>query len=201
MTERLRNEILSLNANFSVNPATDRYELVLRGSGNNDAESKRAIEWMKLALFHPDWRLENLPRLRDLVDQVLGSLRNTTQRAEEQWVNDPALAYRRQDSPLLLATASFMTRQHNVLRLRWMLKDGASERIYDFLARLRNITGSRQQRTEILASVKSGKYPAMDQLSERERALAIDAEAIWTPRLPTFPIPVWPPTGRISATK
>src|SRR5208283_3197609 len=54
MTQRLRNEILSLEAGFSVNTATGRYELVVRGAGNNVAESKRAIEWMKLALFHPD---------------------------------------------------------------------------------------------------------------------------------------------------
>ena len=35
MTERLRNEILSLNANFSINPLTGRFELAVRGSGNS----------------------------------------------------------------------------------------------------------------------------------------------------------------------
>ncbi len=66
MSQRLRNEILSLDAGFSVNAATDRDELVVRGAGNNAAESKRAIEWMELALYHPYWRTENLPRLRGL---------------------------------------------------------------------------------------------------------------------------------------
>jgi Zn-dependent M16 (insulinase) family peptidase len=175
MTERLRNEILSLNANFSINQTTNRYELVVRGSGNNDTESKRAIEWMKLALFHPDWRPENLPRLRDLVDQVLGALRNTTQQAEEQWVNDPALAYLRQDSPLLLATSSFMTREHNIFRLRWMLRDGGSQAVYSFLNGLGKVAGSRAQRIGILASIHSGNYPGMQNLSEGERTLVKDA--------------------------
>lgn len=175
MTERLRNEILSLNANFSINQTTNRYELVVRGSGNTDTESKRAVEWMKLALFHPDWRPENLPRLRDLVDQVLGALRNTTQQAEEQWVNDPALAYLRQDSPLLLATSSFMTREHNIFRLRWMLKDGGSDAVYGFLNGLGKAAGSRAQRKEILAAIQSGKYAGMQNLSDGERKLAKEA--------------------------
>ena len=175
MTQRLRNEILSLDAGFSVNAATDRYELVVRGAGNNVAESKRAIEWMKLALFHPDWRVENLPRLRDLVDQALGSLRANTQRSEENWVNDPALAYRRQDNPLLLSTSSFMTRTHNLYRLRWMLKDGGSDAVYAFLADVGKAGGSRAERKALLASIRDGKYAGMEKLSAAERALAVEA--------------------------
>jgi len=175
MTERLRNEILSLNASFSLNPATDRYELVVRGAGNSVAESRRAIEWMKLALFHPDWRVENLPRLRDLVDQALGSLRATTQRSEESWVNDPALAYRRQDNPLLLATASFMTRTHSLFRLRWMLKEGSSATFTGFLADLGKAVGSRAERKAILAAIRDGKYAGMEKLTAAERAMAVDA--------------------------
>ncbi len=126
MTERLRNEILSLNASYSVNTRTGRAELVVRGAGNDLAESKRAIEWMRLVLEHPDWRVENLARIRDAVDQSLSQLRNTMQGAEEQWVNNPAEAWRRQDSALLMATNSFLTRSHNALRLRWMLKEAPS---------------------------------------------------------------------------
>lgn len=177
MTERLRNEILSLEAGFSTNPAANRYELVVRGSGNNAAESKRALEWMKLAMFHPDWRPQNLPRIRDLVDQVLGALRNTTQNAEERWVNDPARAYWRQDNPLMLATSSFMTREYNVLRLRWMLKDGGSDAVYAFLADLSKSSGSREDRAKVLASIRDGKYAGMEKLSAAERKLATDAAA------------------------
>jgi hypothetical protein len=175
MTQRLRNEILSLDAGFSVNTTTNRYELVVRGAGNNITESERSIEWMKLALYHPDWRVENLPRLRDLVDQALGSLRATTQRSEESWVNDPALAYRRQDNPLLLSTSSFMTRTHNLYRLRWMLKDGGSAAFSAFLADLGKTGGSRAERKTLLAAIREGKYAGLEKLSGPERALAVEA--------------------------
>jgi Zn-dependent M16 (insulinase) family peptidase len=125
MTERLRKEILSLNATFSTSYRTGRVELMVRGAGNDVAEAQRAIAWMRLVLEHPDWRVENLPRIRDAVDQSLSSLRNTMQGSEESWVNNPPDAYRRQDKPLLLAATSFLTRTHNALRLRWMLKETA----------------------------------------------------------------------------
>ena len=124
MSEAIKNEILSLDASFSTNPKTGRVEIVLRGAGNDLAESHRALEWMRLALYHPNWRPENLPRLRDVVDRQLNALRNTMQRGEEQWVRDPSTAWWRQD-PLLLTTASFLTRAHDFHRLRWLLKDPA----------------------------------------------------------------------------
>src|SRR4029078_12272702 len=77
MSERLRKEILSLNASFSTNLKAGRVELAVRGAGNDDVESQRAIEWMQLVLYPPDWRVENLSRIRDLVDQVWTSLRRT----------------------------------------------------------------------------------------------------------------------------
>jgi hypothetical protein len=175
MSQRLRNEILSLNAGFSVNVATDRNELVLRGSGNNAAESKRAIEWMERALYHPYWRVENLPRLRDYVDQTLGRLRRTMQGAEENWVRNPETAYRKQENPLLLASSSFLTRAHNVQRMRWMLKDGGSDAVYGFLAELGGVTGSREDRKAILTAIRDGKYAAASNLSEKERGLAVEA--------------------------
>jgi hypothetical protein len=128
MSERLRQEVSRLDAAFASDARTARVELLVRGGGNTIAESQRALQWMRLVLAHPDWRPANLARLRDVVDQALAGLRNTMQRPEEYWVNDPALAYRRQDHPLLLATGSFLTRSHNAHRLRWMLKDPGDPR-------------------------------------------------------------------------
>lgn len=175
MSQRLRNEILSLEAGFSVNAATDRDELVVRGAGNNAAEAKRAIEWMDLALYHPNWRAENLPRLRDYVDQALGRLRRTMQGAEENWVRNPETAYRKQDNPLMLATSSFLTRVHNAQRLRWMLKSGGSEAIYGFLGTLGDVSGSRDARKAILTEIRDGKYAGLAKLSSAERDLAMEA--------------------------
>lgn len=123
MTERLRKEILSLDSVFSTNTRTERVELVVRGSGIGETEMRRAINWMNLVLYHPDWRPENLARIRDVVDQSLSTLRNTMSQSEEAWVNNPANAYRMQRNPAFLAADSFLTRAHNALRLRWLLKD------------------------------------------------------------------------------
>lgn len=123
MSERLRREILGITAYYSTNPRTERVELVVRGSGLGAAETKRAINWMMLTLQSPDWRPENLPRIRDVVDQSLATLRNTMSGQEEQWVNNPANAWRVQTNAHFLAADSMLTRSHNALRLRWALKE------------------------------------------------------------------------------
>jgi Zn-dependent M16 (insulinase) family peptidase len=123
MQQMIRREILGLDAAFISNVRSNRVELLITGSGNNLAESRRAIEWMRLILSHADWRIENLPRIRDLVEQYVSQIRTTMQGPEEYWVMNPVLAYWKQDNPLYLTTSSFLTRAWNADRLRWMLKD------------------------------------------------------------------------------
>ena len=159
MTERIRNEITSLTSDFSTNAKTGRVELTMRGAGNNAEESRRAIEWMQLALFHPDWRPENLSRIRDLVDQTLNAFRRTPQTAEENWVNPVPIAYWKQDNPLLLATTSFMTQTHNVYRLRWMLKEASTEQrasVAKALNDLALLKGTRVELKAKLAELQAG---------------------------------------------
>lgn len=192
MSELLRKEILSLGVDFTGNERTNRYELVLRGAGNDATESARAVEWMKLVLENPNWRKENLPRIRDVVDQQLGALRRRMQGSEESWVNNPAMAYLRQDSPVYLSAFSFLTQAHNVQRLRWMLKDGgnaeSAKAIDGFLSRLAAAKGTRDELKNLLAAMQSGKAPAQNvaaglqplfddfvKLPEAARALAADA--------------------------
>ena len=177
MSERLRREVLSLGASFSSNQRTGRVELVLRGSGVGPDESRRALDWMQLVLHHPDWRAENLPRIRDVVDQQLGVLRNTVQRAEEAWVNDPASAWRMQHSPAWLASASFMTRTYNALRLRWLLKEvpaGDAQPLSAFLTNLAQ-AGRGLDRAPLKDLLKETRAPAWDSLSPAQRALAGEA--------------------------
>lgn len=127
MTDRIRNEILDVSAYWkNTRTMNQASQLVVRASGNTPAESRRAIQWMSNVLYHPDWRIENLPRIRDVVDQMLSGLRRTMQGSEESWVNDPAQAYTLQSNPNYLATSSFLTKTHNVYRLKWMLKDPGS---------------------------------------------------------------------------
>jgi len=159
MTDRVRKEILSLNADFGTNSKTGRVELVIRGSGNNAAEAQKALDWMRLILFNPDWRPENLARIRDVVDQNLSGLRRTMQGAEENWVNPVATAYWRQSDPLFVATTSFLTQIHNVHRVRWMLKDATPEQrgsVGQVLSTLANLKVPRAELKSRLAELQSG---------------------------------------------
>jgi Zn-dependent M16 (insulinase) family peptidase len=177
MSERLRREILALTAGFSTNPRTGRAELVLRGSGVGLDESRRALDWMARVLYAPDWRAENLPRIRDLIDQRLAALRNTVQNAEENWVTDPANAWRLQRYPAWLASASFLTRTHNALRLRWQLLDpapGDGEALAAFLTRLAD-AGRSLDRSRLKEMLAAGKAPGWEALSPQQRTLAGEA--------------------------
>lgn len=189
MSEMLRKEILSLNAYFGTNFRTGRAELNVRGAGNDAAESRRAIQWMRLVLTSPDWRPENLARIRDVVDQVLSGMRNRTQGSEESWVNDPANAYWRQDNPLLLSVSSFMTQSHNVHRLRWLLKDAGADRdaaaaFLDALAAAPKQNAGREPLKNLLNTFQKGELKdrqyndlkaAFNALAPGAKAVAVDA--------------------------
>ncbi|MET0647447.1 MAG: hypothetical protein ABW208_12585 [Pyrinomonadaceae bacterium] len=189
MSEMLRKEVLSLNSYFGTNFRTGRAELVMRGAGNDAAESQRAVQWMKLVLTSPDWRPENLARIRDVVDQVLSGMRNRTQGSEESWVNDPANAYWRQDNPLLLSVAAFMTQSHNVQRLRWLLKDAGADRdavatFLDALAAAPKQNAEREHLKNLLQTFQKGELKdrhyndlksAFNTLPAGAKALAVDA--------------------------
>ncbi len=175
MSERLRREILSLDAYFSTNPRTERVELAVRGSGIGMTELQRAIEWMKLVTLTPDWRPENLPRIRDVVDQQTAGLRNTMQGSEESWVQNPATAYRMQTDAVFLAADSSLTRAHNALRLRWLLKEvpeGDRESVISFtnlLARAATRTSRADLRTllSVLKGSSTVPLPATSAASHR----------------------------------
>jgi Zn-dependent M16 (insulinase) family peptidase len=174
MSERLRKEILNLNAAFSTNPRTERVELVVRGAGLGLDESRRAIDWMNLVLHHPDWRVENLPRIRDLVDQSLSTLRNTMQGSEESWVNNPSTGYRMQHNPAFLAADSFLTRTHNALRLRWLLKEAAEGDRAALTSWFDGLAGSAKgkSRAEMKTMLGAG---APESLSAPARVIAAEA--------------------------
>jgi Zn-dependent M16 (insulinase) family peptidase len=190
MSEMLRKEILGLEIEFTGSPVTHRYELTARGSGNDAAESERAVAWMKLVLENPNWRVENLPRIRDVVDQQLSGLRRRIQGSEESWVNNPSDSYRNQDSPLYLTAFSFLTQTHNAQRLRWMLKSAGdaenSKAIDSYLAKLAGAKGTRDEVKSMLTAMGGDKSQTvaanlkplvdeMGQLPKTAQALAGDA--------------------------
>ncbi len=192
MSQLLQQQILSLQSYYSTSTITGRAELIVKGAGNNIAEGKRAVQWMNDVLKQPNWTKENLPRIRDLVEQELSGIRKTMQNAEEEWVTDPANAYLSQDKPLLLATSSFLSREQNIFRLKWMLKDAGtsadSAAIQTFLSSLANAKGNREQLNKLLSVINSKDVMSADsaginkqyaeafnQLSAKAKALAKDA--------------------------
>lgn len=156
MSQLIQQQILSLASYYSANGTTGRTELVVRGAGNNASEAQRAVEWINDVLKYPNWQKENLPRIRDLVDQQLARIRKTMQGAEESWVSDPGRAYQFQNEPLYLATSSFLTREYNIFRLKWMLKDAHnSEAINKFLSYLAEAETGRESLKKLLQVITS----------------------------------------------
>ena len=161
MQEAIRKEIRSVGAFYSTSYSQDRVELVVEASGTNADETEKAMQWANLILFSPDWRVENLPRIRDAVDQSLNQLRGVMKGREEYWVSTPSAAYWRQDRPLLLAADCFLTSSSFVERLRWRLRECSSEDVFNefqaFLDPLSTAptTNNREQLQLLLTSLES----------------------------------------------
>jgi Zn-dependent M16 (insulinase) family peptidase len=172
MEQRLQREVLDVDAHFNVSFASGRAELEVTGAGNDLEESRRAVGWMQSMLLHPNWRVDNLPRIRDVLDQLASSLRGRTQRGEESWVENPYVAYWRQDRPLLLATGSFLTRAHHVHRLRWLFKEATPTTRAEASAYLLRLAGAATQANpdQLVLLIQqlrgqAGKVPLPEQLS------------------------------------
>ncbi|MEA3296869.1 MAG: hypothetical protein U9R56_03305, partial [candidate division Zixibacteria bacterium] len=154
MHERLRGEVLSLNAYFDHGFQTGRTEMILSGRGNNLKELKQALGWMDAALYSPYLSTENLPRMMDVIDQALISYRNRMKGSEESWVDYPARAYRFQRDPLILSTNCFLTEAHHYQRLKWMLTDPGSDQEQKELIAFLNVLedyGTGKNRDELFA--------------------------------------------------
>ena len=190
MRERLRTEVLELRVGYSENLYASRAELVASGAGNGVAETKLALGWMRRVLLAPDWRLDNLPRLRDLVDQSVTATRSAMQGSEEDWVHDPHDAWWRQDWSLHLHTNSFLTRAHDLHRLRWQLLDPLDAKVTAevgvFLGKLADANKLPRAQLVLLAAALAdpkAKAPAQgapyfaaaEKLSPQGKALAVAA--------------------------
>jgi len=141
MSEAIRREILELSAYFSTNYRTERAELTLRAAGSDRAESDKALDWLNLALFSPDLRVENLPRIRDAVNLNLKYQRDRMRNAEESWVDEPMYGYWRQSNPLLLSAGCFLTKTYALHRLSWLLKDASDADAAFFQTFMTNLGG------------------------------------------------------------
>lgn len=183
MDRRLKEEIFDLDVYFSTNTRTERAEIAFRGSGTDQAESLRALEWIRTILLNPNHDRANLPQIRDAIDQALGASRNRMRRSEESWVRDPADAYWRQDNPLFLSTASFLTQTHDLLRLRWLFSEANESDLASVRAFLLDLAtspeaGSREEFDALLTALaadgtESPSEESLTEADEQTRTLAV----------------------------
>ncbi|HET9992878.1 MAG TPA: hypothetical protein VFQ65_30290, partial [Kofleriaceae bacterium] len=176
MKERLRKEVLGLDVAYIGNNRTLRSELAFTGSGLGVIETQAALAWIQRVMLAPDWRIDNLPRLRDIVDQRLTAERARMLGPEETWVDDPRDAWWHQDA-LQAHTASFLTQIFDLHRLRWMLEDPRDAKISrEAVAFLDALAGAKGKRAELVDLAK--QLAAHPDQTRFGKALSAPAQAI-----------------------
>ncbi len=179
--ERLRTEVLDLSVRYIGNNRTLREELAFAGAGLGVGETRAALGWIERVMTAPDWRIENLPRLRDVVDQTLTANRARMLGAEENWVDDPRDAWWHQDA-LQAHTSSFLTQIFDLHRLRWMFEDPRDAKVQaEAVAFLHALAGARTGKRAALEALAKqlATEPAQVRyargLSPKAQAIARDA--------------------------
>ena len=127
--KRLKKEVLSLDIDFAGNSRTGRVELKVSASGRKGDEALRAVEWIR-DMTEKTWLTEkNAPRLADVISRSLSEAMNLMRQSKEEfWVHDPSTAFHTQDNHLYLSCLSTLTKQYNLFRLKWRLKDFSGDR-------------------------------------------------------------------------
>ncbi len=148
--DRLRREVLGASASFDVRFSKKRAELVLDASGNDEAETRRALLWIRTFLLHPDWRVENLPRIRDVVNEQMKAHHSVMTAPEEHWFKTVTNAYWRQETPVLAHAGLFITRAHDAFRVSWMLAGGADVKGFGAFVRRLATAGKKGDRASLV---------------------------------------------------
>ena len=117
----IQRHLYRLETRYSVNPAANRYELIITASGVGLQEFSAAIESMQSMTQANALHADNLSRIADLLQQHLSTERTLTQRPEEEWIETLAQAFRYQDKHLYLSVMAPPTRAHHLHRLAWQL--------------------------------------------------------------------------------
>lgn len=160
MKDRLRDETLAFGVSFIGSNRTLREELAISGQGLNLDETRRALAWMRRVMLAPDWRIENVARVRDVVAQALTQTRKRMQDSEETWVDDPRDAWWHQDA-LQAHTNSFLTREWDLQRLKWMLSDPGDPKTRAEVIAAVNAIARPGTRAQLLAATQKLPVPEL----------------------------------------
>ncbi|MCK4303392.1 MAG: hypothetical protein KAY24_04075 [Candidatus Eisenbacteria sp.] len=170
LRQRLQREIRSLEARYTAFPREEggRVELAVYGSGLGVDEARTALAWMD-RLLDSAGRIGSpaLPRLRDLVDRQIASLREMPLGREEDWVRNPVSSYRYQGDRIYLSAVSMFTKLHHLNRLSWRLREASSiETVAQLAAQLNEILerwdGTRTSLMAELHRMEGAAQPAGD---------------------------------------
>jgi Zn-dependent M16 (insulinase) family peptidase len=191
--ERTQHDIYRLETRYSTNPDAERYELMITAAGVGLQEFRTALESVQRITQANALGLDNLPRLRDLLQQHLSLESTLTQRPEEEWIETLAKAFRYQRNQLYLSLIAPPTRAHHLHRLNWLLAGPVPADILQdlqafasqFLSPLR--TASVTEMAQMLADVQ-------------ERGLRRQLIDYWRTQLQAWPPAlVWEGLQRVSA--
>jgi Zn-dependent M16 (insulinase) family peptidase len=127
--ERIREDILALNAGISLNPEKNRTELAFVGLAESKNEIPKLFEWMENCLFRPRTDVKIKNRLIDMINEDISDLRNITSQREEYWVKDFLNSVLYQKNPLFMSAKSPYTILFFLERLRWRLEDMSAKKI------------------------------------------------------------------------
>ena len=124
---RAQHEVLHLDAHLSCTASAGRVELVVRGGGLVVDEVQHALGWMEAVLTRPDWEVNNLDRIRDVVEDSIRSIRKTLQSRAEFWGTAVSSAFLNQHNYHNLQAACCLTQEFSLLREKCLISDVRGE--------------------------------------------------------------------------
>eukprot|EP01064_Diplonema_japonicum_P031366 TRINITY_DN5579_c0_g2_i1.p1 TRINITY_DN5579_c0_g2~~TRINITY_DN5579_c0_g2_i1.p1 ORF type:complete len:1120 (+),score=209.14 TRINITY_DN5579_c0_g2_i1:50-3409(+) len=148
---RIQQEILYIDSYMSVSSSTDRVEVVVRGAGLKSSEVSSAAEWCEAVLCTPLWDVDNLPRIRDIINEQLREAKDVMKSRAEFWGTSLAGAYRQQHNYHKLFAECCLLQEYCFLRLKYQLATPEKD-VLCFLNRVRLISDLRVLKDELISS-------------------------------------------------
>lgn len=181
LLSQIERRFFKLSIAYSSNPQPRRADLAFRAYISNEpSHVPAALTLLAEMIQYPDLSLRNLPRLQNIVDQQLSEDDSYLRQSQQEWLQDPAFAFRYQDDKLYLVLSSYFSRVHFDHRLSWSLHSHVSP---DELSDLRSFADSllrqfsHSSRSEISRALSASK----------ETGLRAELINYWMRNLQAFP--------------
>lgn len=177
---QIQSEMSGFSVTYDVEPVSHRAELRIQASTSTLAEFPRGLKLIQHMTTENSVDLDNLDRLRDVVEKRRGEDDAFDKGEDDYWFMNPSQAFRYQGDPLYLALASAFTRAHWDDRLKWLLHAQVSAED------LKNLSVFAE---EILSSSAGLSPQELIQKLSRLRADGLEGELMeyWKKNIPQLP--------------